>query len=182
MKPTSTLSWMALLAATSLGPNAMASTVRANVRGRVPLPKGEDYRLVVHSYDAKNAAELSDRSRPVGSMQRAVTAEDLEKGIAIDLVEVRSHANATEGAPLVVAWVENGKANLDYDGREARPNEASIVGSGKADGAFVALTLKSTAKRDLASSSESREFVVQTRATQSPSTLRRRTARRGRGL
>lgn len=179
MKPASTLSWMALLAATSLGPNAMASTVRASVRGRVPLAKGEDYRLVVHTYDAKNADELSERSRPVGSMQRAVTAEDLETGIAVDLIEVRSHASAVE--PLVVAWVENGKANLDYDGREARPNEASIVGSGKADGAFVALTLKSTAKRDLASSSESRELVVQTRAPQSPSTLRRRTARRGRG-
>ena len=59
MKPASTLSWMALLAATTLGPNAMAGTVRANVRGRVPLAEGEEYRLVVHSYDAKNAKAIS---------------------------------------------------------------------------------------------------------------------------
>ena len=83
MKPASTLSWMALLAATTLGPNAMAGTVRANVRGRVPLAEGEEYRLVVHSYDAKNASELSQHSKPVGSMQRPVTAKDLENGVAV---------------------------------------------------------------------------------------------------
>ena len=145
MKAASRFSWMALLAATTLGPNAVAGTLRAQVKASVPLQKDESYRLVVHSYDAKDGA-LPANAKPVGSTQIAVTAKDLERGVAVDLVEVRS-SGATGAAPLVVAWLESGKADLDFDGREARPNEASIVGSGRGNADYVALTLKDASSR-----------------------------------
>ena len=44
-------SWMALLAATSLGVDG-ANTVRAEVKADEDLAESRDYRLVVHSYDA----------------------------------------------------------------------------------------------------------------------------------
>lgn len=145
MKAASRFSWMALLAATTLGPNAVAGTLRAQVRASVPLQENESYRLVVHSYDAKDG-ELPANAKPVGSTQIAVTAEDLKNGVAVDLVEVRS-SGATGAAPLVVAWLESGKADLDFDGREARPKDDSIVASGRGNADYVALTLKDSGSR-----------------------------------
>ncbi len=144
MKAASRFSWMALLAATTLGPNAVAGTLRAEVRAAVPLQANESYRLVVHSYDAKDG-ELPANAKPIGSTQIAVTAEDLKNGVAVDLVEVRS-SGATGAPPLVVAWLESGKADLDFDGREARPKDDSIVASGRGNADYVALTLKDSGK------------------------------------
>lgn len=175
----SRFSWMALVAATTLGPNAMAGTLRAQVRASVPLAEGGEYRLVVHSYDARTRNELDATVKPVASMQRAVTAEELERGVAVDLVEVRSKDGASSESPLVVAWIESGKADLEFDGREARPKDASIVGVSRAEGAYASVTLKSAAAR--ASHSEARELAVRTPSRRDRSASRRRSARRDRG-
>ena len=64
-------SWMALLAATTLG--AGAETRRAEVRAE-GLKASGNYRLVVQSYDAAQRTLPNAKARPLGSMQRAVTA------------------------------------------------------------------------------------------------------------
>jgi hypothetical protein len=145
-KAASRFSWMALVAATTLGSNASAGMLRAQVRASVPLAEGQEYRLVVHSYDAPRGGEsVPANAKPIGSRQLAVTASELERGVNVDLIEVRS-SGETGASPLVVAWLETGKADLDFDGREARPNDASIVGSGRADNAQVAVTLKGASR------------------------------------
>ena len=59
-------SWLALLAATTLGD--AADTVRAEVRAN-GLSNGRRYRLVVQSYDTSDGAVPGPYSRPVGSTQ-----------------------------------------------------------------------------------------------------------------
>lgn len=147
MNGASRFSWMALVAATTLGQNAVAGTLRAQVRATVPLQANESYRLVVHSYDAlKDGQMVPANAKPIGSMQMSVTAEDLERGVHVNLVEVRA-TGGSGASPLVIAWLENGKPDLDFDGREARPNDQSIVGRGRADSDYVALTLKGSTSR-----------------------------------
>src|SRR5579862_3349437 len=82
-------SWIALVAATTLGdaPNALRAEVRAN-----GLADGETYRLVVQSYDAGGAQVPDQYARPVGSLQRAVTADELRHGVHVSLFEFRGHA------------------------------------------------------------------------------------------
>src|ERR1700748_616973 len=74
-------SWLALLAATTLGD--AADTVRTEVRAQ-GLPSSGNYRLVVQSYDA-----TGHDARPVGSMQRAVSADELRNGVNVNLLELR---------------------------------------------------------------------------------------------
>ncbi len=121
-------SWMALLAATTLGMDG-ANTVRAEVIGEGDLAESGDYRLVVQSYDAEGGKMPGDRSRPVGSYQRAVTAAELRAGVHVNLLELRA-PSATEGKgvePVLVAWVEDGKPDLEFDGRMARPGPGSSM-------------------------------------------------------
>src|SRR3989442_1233621 len=115
-------SWMALLAATTLGIDS-ADTVRAEVTSDADLVESQDYRLVVQSYDASVGALPGLRARPVGSVQRSVTGAELRQGVSVSLLELRQAASvATEdGEPVVVAWIEDGKADLEFDGRMARP-------------------------------------------------------------
>lgn len=173
----SRFSWIALVAATTLGPNAMAGTLHAQVRADVPLvDEGKTYRLVVHSYDANGI----ESAKPVASTQLAVTAKDLARGVDVDLVEVRSNEKASYDT-VVVAWIEAGKADLEFDGREARPTEASLVGKAHANGAYAAVTLKEPATLSVpASRSESREPAARNRAPRDRSALRRQNARRDR--
>ncbi len=120
-------SWMALLAATTLGD--AADTLHAEVRA-VGLSEDAAYRLVVQSYDATDRRVPGRHSRPVGSLQRAVTAAQLREGVHVDLLELRESAPAsyTDGGPLVVAWIEAGEPNLEFDGRAARPAPGSMYG------------------------------------------------------
>jgi hypothetical protein len=119
-------SWIALLAATTLGD--AADTLHAEVRAD-GLSKDGAYRLVVQSYDATDAAVPGRYARPVGSMQRAVTADELREGVHVDLIELRQDASARQSrAPLVVAWIEAGEPNLEYDGRTARPAPGNVYG------------------------------------------------------
>src|SRR5271165_2378960 len=119
-------SWMALLAATTLGD--AADTLHAEVRA-VGLAEDAAYRLVVQSYDATDGRVPGRHSRPVGSLQRAVTAAELRQGVHVDLLELRDAEPASSAdAPLVVAWIEAGEPDLEFDGRAARPQPGSVYG------------------------------------------------------
>lgn len=120
---------MALLAATTLGVDA-GDTFRAEVSIDEDLVESGDYRLIVQSYDAEGGDVPGHRARPLGSMQRAVTGAELRKGVSVSLVELR-RAQASEMTgkdPVVVAWVEDGKPDLEFDGRMARPRPGSTFG------------------------------------------------------
>lgn len=119
-------SWLALLAATTLGSGA--DTLRAEVRAR-GLSEDGAYRLVVQSYDTKDAELPAPWARPVGSMQRAVTADELREGVQVDLLMLREGvAQHGAGRPVVVAWIESGAPDLEYDARAARPQRGNAYG------------------------------------------------------
>lgn len=132
-------SWMALLAATTLGD--AADTVRAEVRA--DGLKGGSYRLVVQSYDAESAGLPGAKARPVGSMQRAVTADELRAGVQVSLLELRQASGPSSVDPMVVAWVEAGEPDLEFDARAARPGRGSVYGLAKG-GRDVQISLKRT--------------------------------------
>lgn len=117
-------SWLGLLAATTLG--GAAATVNAEVQAE-GLPASGSYRLVVQSYDARDGRLPGPRSRPVASTQREVTAEELRRGIRVSLLELRDDAT-DHGPSTVVAWLESGGPELEFDGRRARPAPGSVYG------------------------------------------------------
>src|SRR5689334_16201614 len=118
-------SWLALVAATSLGiPHA--ETVRAEIK--LPpeaLESGGRYRLIVQSYDTLGRPSLIPSGKPRASTQRTVTPADLVDGVRIDLVELGDE-EAT--ARRVIAWVEPGEADLEFDARRAKPTPGSFYG------------------------------------------------------
>jgi hypothetical protein len=139
-------SWLALLAATTLGDGA--DTLHAEVRahGLHGLREGA-YRLVVQSYDASDGKVPGRYARPVGSMQRAVTADELRSGVHVNLLELReTTAEVASERPMVVAWIEAGEPNLEFDGRNARPCPGSVYGVVKRDARqdAVAISLNRT--------------------------------------
>jgi hypothetical protein len=123
------VSWLALVAATSLG-IGHAETLHAEVKlTGDALEGGGRYRLIVQSYDKLDRASFIPSSvRPRASAQRAVTADDLARGIRIDLIELGESEAAGDRSGVVVAWVEPGEANLEFDARRARPKPGSLYG------------------------------------------------------
>ncbi|MFO0678255.1 MAG: hypothetical protein U0169_17090 [Polyangiaceae bacterium] len=128
-------SWMALVAATTLG-LGNAESSRAFVRAEKGLRENGVYRLIVQSYGA--VGDTKDPSaKPIASAQRAVTASELREGVQVSLVEFHgedgsraSGASASSSSgPVVVAWVEKGEPDLEFDGRTARPKRGSMVGT-----------------------------------------------------
>ncbi len=119
--------WMSLLTALTLGSNATA--VRAEVRA-YDVPEAAQLRLVVQTQD-------KIARKPLGSIQRAVTAAELRKGVHVDVPSIGS------SKPLVVAWVERGDANLEYDGLVARPRRRSFVGTASGDDVSIELSRRS---------------------------------------
>ena len=118
-------SWLALLALTTLGDGA--DTLRAEVKATAVRPG--PFRLVVQSYDGSGRALPGPDSRPVASTQRAVTADELRRGVQVDLVEMRADLTEAEAAkPMVVAWIEAGHPDLEFDGLTARPRPGSMYG------------------------------------------------------
>jgi hypothetical protein len=120
-------SWLALVAATSLGiPHA--ETVRAEIK--LPpeaLESGGRYRLIVQSYDTLGRASLIPSGRPRGSTQRTITPADLVDGVRINLIELGDE-EASRSQRRVIAWVEPGEANLEFDARRAKPMPGSFYG------------------------------------------------------
>ena len=117
------------MAATWLG-IGHAETVRAEVKlSGDPLAGAGRYRLIVQSYDKlERTASIPASLRPRASAQRSVTSDDLARGIRIDLVEFTENALANRDKSVVVAWVEAGEADLEFDARRARPTPGSLYG------------------------------------------------------
>jgi hypothetical protein len=135
------LSWIALLAATSLGIES-ADMIRAVVQSEEPLPASRTFRLVVQSYDAADGELPGAGARPVASVQRAVTGEELRAGVPVSLVELRDVERAAKGEPVIVAWVEDGAADLELDGLRARPQRGAVVGVAPRTDGDVRIALK----------------------------------------
>lgn len=133
MPTSSTPSWLALVASAALGVAAFAVTaeVRAEgLRARGPL------RLVVQAFDGGD----SRSAHPVSSLQRAVTAEELERGVTVDVLELTTSAQN----PRFVAWVEPGEADLEHGGRVAKPGRRSVRGHARGErGKPVSIVLRS---------------------------------------
>jgi hypothetical protein len=123
-------SWLALVAATSLGVGH-AETVRAEIKlPREAASPGVRYRLVVQSYDRRgHLTAIPESAAPRGSAQRAVTADELVGGIRIDIIELGDRRSAGASDAVVVAWVEAGDADLEFDARRARPSPDSFFGA-----------------------------------------------------
>lgn len=123
------VSWVALLAATTVGIDSVQrvrAAVSADPRKLTSSPDG--YRLIVQSYPRSMVATgqlPADRARPLGSAQRAVTPEELARGISVEVLGVGATA---QEAPVIVAWVERGQADLDFDAFEARPSADAFCG------------------------------------------------------
>ncbi len=113
-------SWLSLLANATLG--AAARLVRAKVTAQ-GLGSRDRYRLIVHSYEKTRGGVPGPAERPLGSFQRNVTGAELKAGVRVELVETSVRAGA-----LLVAWVESGEADLEFDGRTAKPMRGSIYG------------------------------------------------------
>ena len=126
-------SWMDLLAGT-MSPETSADTVEAEVRADVP--DLGSLRLVVQSYEDGNA-------RPVGSIQRAVTAKELRKGVRVHVIELRERG-VRRRKPRVVAWVERGALD-EVDGFASKPAPGSLYGEARRSGRGVRIVLSKRA-------------------------------------
>ena len=141
------VSWMAILAATTFGVDAAAATVHAEVRAAASdlrdLRSGEEYRLIVQTYN-DHREPYRPGAKPVASMQRAVTAAELRRGVQIDLFELHEGVNGvSEHEPMVVAWIERGRPDLEFDGRMARVPANALSGMARVqrDGDRATITL-----------------------------------------
>jgi hypothetical protein len=122
-------SWMSLVAATTLGV-ASVDNVRATVSSAEPLVTSDDgdgMRLIVQSYRRDSlTVDLRPRvgARPRASAQRAVTAEELARGVSVNMVDLEGDGNDR----VVLAWIERGAPNLEYDALQARPGDDACIG------------------------------------------------------
>lgn len=134
---------MALVAATTLGLGPVARhRAEVSVDSRLVGDSGR-YRLIVQSYAAGSvgADRLPQKSaRPLASTQRSVTAEELARGVAVDVVGFGE--SPSDGEATIVAWVEQGDADLDFDAARARPARDAFYGVAPETGgsAHVVLT------------------------------------------
>ncbi len=124
-RPAAAGSWLALLAATTLGDGG--ATVHAEVRAD-GVSEGA-YRLVVQSYEQQPGGLPGRHAKPIGSVQRAVTADELRRGVRVNLLELReTFLRVPAASPTVVAWIESGEPDLEFDARQARPRAGSVYG------------------------------------------------------
>jgi hypothetical protein len=129
-----TVSWLALVAATA--GLATATIVPTFVRAERGLREGGTYRLIVQSFERGSRSS----ARPRASAQRTVTAEELRRGIQLQLVDVLGADRS--GSQEVVAWVEQGDANLEFDGARARPSRGCLVGTATYEDGTVQIALR----------------------------------------
>ena len=124
---------MALVAATTIGLGQL-ERVRAEVSADTAMlggTSGARYRLVVQSYarDSVSAGNMpGSRQKPLASAQRSVTAEELSRGVAVDVLRV---GETRDPSQVIVAWLEHGEANLEFDGAEARPAAGALYGESR---------------------------------------------------
>ncbi|MEN9577607.1 MAG: hypothetical protein RJA70_616 [Pseudomonadota bacterium] len=102
---------------------------RLRVVVRASVGELSSHRLVVQSYapDAIVGGLPGRYERPLAAAQRAVSDEDLARGVDVTLVH--SGAAGSEAGCVVVAWIEEGAPDLDFDGLCARPVGAVFFGT-----------------------------------------------------
>ena len=118
-------SWLALVAATTFGP-AELQQVRAHLSGAMDSIESS-YRLVVQTYSPESLGSdgrPTGRARPLGSLQRAVTAAELERGFAVNVM----HLGPSAQSAMLVAWVEAGEPTLEFEALAARPPQHGVIG------------------------------------------------------
>ena len=129
---TAGVSWVALVAATSLGIGGVQRLRAAVSADPRELEDSRDgYRLIVQSYapSSLRTGQLpGGRARPLASTQRAITAEQLAHGVAVDMLGLDKAGSPSPDGAVIVAWVERGRADLDFDGFEARPGVDAFYG------------------------------------------------------
>jgi len=139
-------SWIALLAATSLGAVSV-ERMRAEVSAQdLAAATSAGYRLIVQSYASKSVAanQLPGANhRPLASVQRAVTAEELAHGIAVDVLQI--DGSGEEQAPMIVAWIEHGAPDLELDALRARPSRGAVYGVGQSSAGSAQIVLRQLA-------------------------------------
>lgn len=115
-------SWTALLAETSQGLGGLERW-RVKVQQDARAGDTEVRQLVVQAYlrsDVKDGYP-TDYARPLASTQRAVSSDELTRGVVVELLHF-----AEPGADSVVlAWTEAAVVDLDLDGLETRPTPSS---------------------------------------------------------
>ena len=138
-------SWMALLAATSLGAVSV-ERMRAEVSAQdLAAATSAGYRLIVQSYASKSVAanQLPGANhRPLASMQRAVTAEELAHGIAVDVLQIDERSDEQA---VIVAWIEHGAPDLELDALRARPSRGAVYGVGESTAGSAQIVLRQLA-------------------------------------
>ncbi len=136
-------SWMALLAATSLGAVSV-ERMRAEVSAQdLAAATSAGYRLIVQSYARSSVAgnQLPGANqRPLASVQRAVTAEELAHGIAVDVLQIDQVMN--EHGPVIVAWIEHGAPDLELDALRARPTQSALYGVAQSSAGSAQIVLR----------------------------------------
>jgi hypothetical protein len=135
-------SWMALLAVTSLGAVSV-ERMRAEVSIQdLAAATSAGYRLIVQSYsrDSVAADQLPGSShRPLASVQRAVTAEELARGVNVDVLQIDQ---VKAGEQVIVAWIEHGAPDLEFDALRARPSRSAVVGVARASAGSAQIILR----------------------------------------
>ncbi len=124
-------SWLGLLAATTKGVGQRGH-VRVRIRASGAI-QGNTFRLIVQSYVgvrgfSQSGALCLDSATLLASTQRAVSPEELELGLDVDVMHVEP-VGEVPSEFLVYAWVEPGQPNLEYDAALARPSSGALRGS-----------------------------------------------------
>ena len=111
-------SWTWLLAVTEWGLSGLGRS-RVRVHQRVTHTSPEGLRLVVQSYRECDVIAGRPRpyARPLASAQRSVSSDQLHFGVQLDLVNFEGDDDDV----VVIAWMEDGDSDLDFDGLQARP-------------------------------------------------------------
>jgi hypothetical protein len=133
---------MALLAATSLGAVSVERMRAAVSIQDLAAATSAGYRLIVQSYSRASVAldQLPDAShRPLASVQRAVTAEELARGVSVDVLQI-DQAKAVD--QVIVAWVEHGAPDLEFDALRARPSRHDVCGVAAASAGSAQIVLR----------------------------------------
>jgi hypothetical protein len=82
-----------------------------------------------YSFEELDAQGLPGRAvRPLGSAQRAITADELRRGVAVEVVQIDDGVRSAGRRARVVAWVEPGQPDLEFDAMTARPSSDAVYG------------------------------------------------------
>jgi hypothetical protein len=123
------VSWMSLVAATTLGVSGV-DQIRARVTSENDVQDDGELRLIVQSYARETLDQgrmPSNDVRPLASIQRTITAEELRHGVDVSVLQL-PEVDASGSDSVVVAWVERGVADLEFEGMEARPLASAYYG------------------------------------------------------